>query len=246
MAVSTPSAVRSEALRRRHLLKAVLPVRELALTLALTLALAAAPLRASHDVSRVEQALDRGDLAAAVEAGEALVKAAPESSESWYWAGRAYGEKARHATIFTQLSWAKKCRLAFEKSVALDPRSLDARLALFQYHVYAPRIVGGGLEKAEQDAGVLATLDAARGHWAQALLARKRKDRVRAERELRAAIEADPRWPGARASLVDLYLEADRLPEARTTCEHALAEAPGDTRLTSLLTRITEAQTAHR
>lgn len=213
--------------------------------LVLGLALAPVALQAAGGAASVESALDKGDLTSAVEAGESLVKESP-TSESWYWLGRAYGEKARRASIFTQLSWAKKCRLAFEKSVSLDPRSVDARMALLQYHVHAPRIVGGGLDKAQDDVGVLAKLDAARGHWAEGLVATKRKDLARAERELLAAIEADPEWAGAKASLVEIYVETRRFPQARAMCERALEQAPGDVRLTSLLAQITSEESRRR
>jgi tetratricopeptide (TPR) repeat protein len=74
-----------------------------------------------------------------------------ESTNSQYhlWLGRAYGHRAQRASILWQFPLARKVKFHFEKSVQLDPDNVDARADLAEYYLKAPRILGGGKEKAE-------------------------------------------------------------------------------------------------
>ncbi|MCM3876822.1 MAG: hypothetical protein NEA02_10425, partial [Thermoanaerobaculia bacterium] len=73
-------------------------------------------------VEPVKAALKAEQLDAAVAAGEKAVKEQPENAEAHLWLGRAYGQKAIKASLFSQLGWAKKCKASFEKAVVLDPK----------------------------------------------------------------------------------------------------------------------------
>jgi tetratricopeptide (TPR) repeat protein len=74
-----------------------------------------------------------------------------DSANSQYhlWLGRAYGYSAQRASILWQFPLARKVKIHFEKSVELDPDNIDARADLAEYYLKAPRILGGGKEKAE-------------------------------------------------------------------------------------------------
>lgn len=77
-----------------------------------------------------------------------------DSSNSQYhlWLGRAYGYSAQRASILWQFPLARKVKVHFEKAVTLDPDNIDARADLAEYYLKAPRILGGGKEKAEVQA----------------------------------------------------------------------------------------------
>jgi tetratricopeptide (TPR) repeat protein len=74
-----------------------------------------------------------------------------DSANSQYhlWLGRAYGYSAQRASILWQFPLALKVKSHFEKAVELDPDNIDARADLAEYYLKAPRILGGGKEKAE-------------------------------------------------------------------------------------------------
>jgi tetratricopeptide (TPR) repeat protein len=147
---------------------------------------------ASSAFVTVKEALKAENWDGAVVAGERAVQELPDSSEAHVWLGRAYGQKAMKASIFSQMGLAKKCRASFEKAVALDPRSADARVDLIQYYAIAPGIVGGGMDKARIEVKVLDGLDPALGALMSGYLLAREKKSVEAEAEYRRAISLKP------------------------------------------------------
>ncbi|MBL8112889.1 MAG: tetratricopeptide repeat protein [Acidobacteria bacterium] len=139
----------------------------------------------------MKKALEGGDVDAAVAAGEKAVKLAPSSAEVFHWMGRSYGSKALEASIFTKISWGKKCRDAWERAALLEPTNIGVRMDLIRFHMLAPGIAGGDKEKAKQQAAEIAKLDAGRGHLASGMIARMEKDLPLAEKEYRKAYEMD-------------------------------------------------------
>lgn len=119
------------------------------------------------------------------------------------WLGRAYGEKADRVGFLSAAGMAKKVRVAFEHAVELDPKNWEARTDLAEFYLEAPGIVGGGKDKARQQADALMPLNPPMAHWVQARIADKEKDTVTAEREYRAMVAAS--HSGTRA-LLDLAL----------------------------------------
>ena len=57
---------------------------------------------------------------------------------------------------------------------------------LGEFYAEAPGIIGGGKDKARQQADALMSLDPAIGHWVLARIAEKEKDPAKAESEYRA------------------------------------------------------------
>lgn len=146
---------------------------------------------ASAAFTSMKKALEGGDVDGAVAAGEKAVKLAPGNAEVFHWMGRSYGSKALEASIFTKISWGKKCRDAWEKAAQLEPTNIGVRMDLIRFHMLAPGIAGGDKEKAKQQAAEIAKLDAGRGHLASGMIARMEKDLPRAEKEYRMAYEMD-------------------------------------------------------
>jgi tetratricopeptide (TPR) repeat protein len=127
---------------------------------------------------------DRG-----ISACEKAVAIEPGNGEYHLWLGRIYGGKADDSGPFTAARLAGHVRTEFETAVKLLPNSVDAHSDLAEFYLEAPGIVGGGRDKAIQQANSLAQLDAARAHWVNARIAEKKKDLRTAEAEYRAAID---------------------------------------------------------
>lgn len=123
----------------------------------------------------------------------------PQKSLYSLWLGRVYGEKADRVRFLSAAGLAKKVRASFERAVELDPRSWEARTDLAEFYAEAPGMVGGGKDKAREQARMLMTFNPAMAHWVLARVAEKDKDPAAAEREYRAAITES--HSGARAWL---------------------------------------------
>jgi len=131
-----------------------------------------------------------GDWDRGVSDCEKAVTLAPDNSQFHLWLGRIYGEKADKASFLTAAGLARRVAREFEAAVHLNPRSIDARTDLAEFYLEAPGIVGGGRDKAEQQASQLQGLDPAKAHWVNARIAEKKKEFPQAESEYRAAIDA--------------------------------------------------------
>jgi len=113
----------------------------------------------------------------------------PGNSRFHLWLGRVYGGKADRANFLAQASLVGKVRGEFERAVQLNPKDVDARLDLAEFYYSAPGIVGGGEEKAREQARSIATVNAGREHWVYARIAERKKDHATAEREYRQYID---------------------------------------------------------
>lgn len=130
---------------------------------------------------------------AAVASAEKAVALNPQSSVYHEWLGKAYGEKAEHAAMFSALSLAKKARKEFARAVELDERNLSAYQALIEFDCSAPGIAGGGEDKARPEIARVAALDAAEGHYAEGNCRRQKKDFAAADDEFTKALELHPK-----------------------------------------------------
>jgi tetratricopeptide (TPR) repeat protein len=113
----------------------------------------------------------------------------PESSDFHLWLGRVYGQKADRTNFVVAASLAGKVHAEFERAVQLNAKNLDARLDLSEFYVEAPGFMGGGEEKARQQAQSVGVLSKGREHWVFARIADHKKDAATAEGEYRQYIE---------------------------------------------------------
>ncbi|HEY6369244.1 MAG TPA: tetratricopeptide repeat protein [Candidatus Sulfotelmatobacter sp.] len=143
------------------------------------------------------------------------------------WLGRVYGEKADRAGFMSAAGLAKKVRSSFERAVELDPRSWAARTDLAEFYVEAPGIVGGGKDKARQQADALMPINPGMAHWVLARIASKEKDASEAEREYRAAITASHSGTRAWLDLAIFLRHANRLEEMEQAL-HTMESSPVD------------------
>jgi tetratricopeptide (TPR) repeat protein len=131
----------------------------------------------------------------AITSAEKAVALDPQNSVYHEWLGRAYGEKADHAAMFSALSLAKRARKEFERAVQLDERNFSAYQALIEFDCSAPSIAGGGEDKAAPEIAKLAAMDAAEGHYAAGNCRRQKKDLAAADAEFDKALELHPKSP---------------------------------------------------
>jgi len=125
----------------------------------------------------------------------------------------------------------KALERAVEKAVQLDPENLEAINDLFSYYLDAPGWLGGGLRKAEALAERIGRLDEAEYQYAEAQLAKKRKQYAAAERHLRRAVELEPGDVGRRIDLAEFLADRGRLQESDEVFERAREIAPDSPKL---------------
>ncbi len=113
----------------------------------------------------------------------------PQNSRFHLWLGRVYGEKADRANFMAAAGLAGKVRGEFERAVQLNPKDVEARLDLAEFYVDAPAIVGGGEQKAREQAQFVGAMSPAREHWIYARIAEHKKDSAAAEREYHQYID---------------------------------------------------------
>ena len=138
-------------------------------------------------LSRAYYAIEQWDYA--VKNGERAVNLAPEIANYHLWLGREYGEKANAANPLSAASLAKKTKAEFEQAVKLDPANVQAHADLAEYYTDAPSIMGGGTDKARDQAAQVAKYDQATSHWILSIIAEKEKRYPDAEKELQEAIK---------------------------------------------------------
>src|SRR5258707_4908289 len=130
----------------------------------------------------------------AIKSAEKAVAIDPQNSIYHEWLGRAYGEKADHASWFSAISLAKKTRKEFETAVQLDAKNYSARQVLIEFDCSAPGLVGGGEEKAWPQIKQLAEMDAAEGHFAAGDCRRHKKGFALSEEEFAQKLGRNPKY----------------------------------------------------
>lgn len=101
---------------------------------------------------------------------ERAARLAPNDARVQNALGDAYGLMAQNAGLLSKLGWAKKCRAAYERAVRLAPANTAFRWSLLGYNLVAPRIAGGGYDRALAQAEEIRRLDSAEGRSAFATI----------------------------------------------------------------------------
>jgi tetratricopeptide (TPR) repeat protein len=190
------------------------------------------------EVAQINAQLAAGELDAAIKQAEAWVEREPQSSVAHLWLGRVYGRQAIEANVFTKLSWAGKCREAWETAIKLDPANIDARFDLLGFYLAAPGIAGGGRDKAEATLPEIDALHASFGELARGQIAASGEDLAAALRHFQAAVAADPESIRARTALSSLHLREKRNGEARAVWQQLFEGDPGNAYATYQLGRM--------
>ncbi len=173
-------------------------------------------------LSRAYYAIEQWDNAIAN--GEKAVALDQNNSKYHLWLGREYGEKAAAVNPLSAASLAKKTKNEFEQAVKLDPANVPARADLSEYYTDAPSIMGGGLDKARDQAAQVARYDEATSHWILAIVAEKEKNYTAAESQLQQAIKVAKNPAQYWMNLASFYRRRARLDDMQKAISQALAQ----------------------
>lgn len=173
-------------------------------------------------LSRAYYAIEQWDNA--VRNGEKAVSLAPDNSMYHLWLGREYGEKANAANPLSAASLAKKAKAEFEQAVKLDPTNVQAHADLAEYYTDAPSIMGGGTDKARDQATQVAKYDQAMSHWILAIVAEKEKRYPDAEKELHEAIKVAKNPAQYWMNLASFYRRRSQPDNMQKAISQALAQ----------------------
>jgi tetratricopeptide (TPR) repeat protein len=146
--------------------------------------------RSAYLLSQVKAAF--GDLEAAVPLAEKAVALDSNRADYHLQLGIVCGETAEKASLFAKAGWAHRFKEETDKAAALDPKNIDARFALMEYYLQAPRLMGGSKAKAGDMVEEISRINPARGYLAQARLAQEDKDAAREEAAFLKALAAAP------------------------------------------------------
>jgi tetratricopeptide (TPR) repeat protein len=180
---------------------------------------------ALHCMGRIYVEMDKpGD---AIGWFEKAVSANDKVSAHHLWLANALGEQAPHTNKFKLPFLARRVKSEFDKAVALDSSSVDARHGLIMYYSHAPGMFGGDMNKAKAQAREIEKLDPMRGHVEMAvLLESKDKDTASAEAEFKAAVEASPDSAFGYSNLAQFYRRQKRYDDAIAVYENLLRVKP--------------------
>lgn len=193
--------------------------------------------------ARVPLAMGRVHLAEretdqAIESLERAVNLDTTSAEARLWLGRAVMERARTASKLRRPGLAKRVKAAFERAVALDPRSVDARRALLDFYLMAPSALGGGKDRARAQADSIHASNYLRGRLAYAAIRQKEKDVAGAAREVHAALEEFPDSAAAHYAMAELWTAVGARDSAAAAYDGLLTRWPGEYRARCELGRV--------
>ncbi len=156
------------------------------------------------------------------------VKLDAQNSVDHDWLGRAFGQKASHASFLTAYSLGKQTRSEFEAAVKLNPNNADALVDVGTFYQQAPGIVGGGTDKAQAIAAQLDKMNPKQAHLLRANIAEGQKDYVTAEKELKAAIAAAPHPADLWTNLAGFYQRRSRWTDFDSAIQNSETAAEKD------------------
>jgi tetratricopeptide (TPR) repeat protein len=208
-------------------LSPLLPAALMLLVATAPIAVGAQAGRAAYDEGR--RLMSANEPAKAEKQFERAISAEPNVSLYHLWLGNAVGEQAQNASVLRQPFMARRIKAEFEKAVELDPTSIDAREGLLGFFLQAPAVMGGGLDKAQEQAREIGRLHVIRGHMATARIAWHQKDTVATERAHRAAISAWPDSAGPTIQFAQRLQGWNRNADAFATYDAFLARQPRHT-----------------
>ena len=156
---------------------------------------------------------------------EEATEANDKVADYFNWLGNTYGTIASDANLIRQGMLAPKMKSAWEKTIALDPKNLDACTSLIQYYLRAPGFMGGSVEKAREVAGQILKIKPAEGHRALGNIYMHEKKTAEAEKEFILMAKTDPAYASA---LANFYTGQKQYDKAFQLFEEAIQKTPAD------------------
>jgi predicted Zn-dependent protease len=152
----------------------------------------------------------------------------PRSSEYQLWLARAIGMQAQRANVLRQPFLARRTKAAVDKAIALDAGNIEAREMRWQFYSMAPGIMGGGDDKAREEAAEIMRRNRYRGQFIALQMAGRAKDNAAIERSLKALVNEFPDSIAAASSYSSWLADHARVPEAFAVVDALQRRRPGD------------------
>lgn len=166
---------------------------------------------ADHDCSPAAPAADLfllgkikvhcGDYAAAIKVLSQAVALAPAESDYQLWLGNSYAWAASTADLKKRAQWGRKSLRAYQAAIQLQPGNLSARLSLLNFYRQVPRVFGGGLARAYNEAEEIRRRDPIQGTYAFAVLYAHEQRSAQAATALATVLANNPHHYGANVAL---------------------------------------------
>jgi len=113
----------------------------------------------------------------------------PTEANYYYKYGGVLGMKAKSSNKFKALGMISEVKLSFEKAISLNPKHIEARVALVELYLQLPGIVGGSEKKALLYANEIAQISAVDGYLSKGHIAEYFGRYKEAEVQYKKAIE---------------------------------------------------------
>ena len=113
----------------------------------------------------------------------------PTEANYYYKYGGVLGMKAKSSNKFKALGMISEVKLSFEKAISLNPKHIEARVALVELYLQLPGIVGGSEKKALLYANEIAQISAVDGYLSKGHIAEYFGRYKEAEVQYKKAVE---------------------------------------------------------
>ena len=136
----------------------------------------------------------------------------PSEANYYYKYGGVLGMKAKESNKFKALGLISEVKSSFEKAISLNPKHIEARLALVELYLQLPGIVGGSEKKALLYANEIAQISAVDGYLSKGHIAEYLGRFKEAEVQYKKAVEIS-KSKNAYRILANLYKNKMGQPE---------------------------------
>ncbi len=136
----------------------------------------------------------------------------PSEANYYYKYGGVLGMKAKESNKFKALGLISEVKSSFEKAISLNPKHIEARLALVELYLQLPGIVGGSEKKALLYANEIAQISAVDGYLSKGHIAEYFGGFKEAEVQYKKAVEIS-KSKNAYRILANLYKNKMGQPE---------------------------------
>lgn len=136
----------------------------------------------------------------------------PSEANYYYKYGGVLGMKAKESNKFKALGLISEVKSSFEKAISLNPKHIEARLALVELYLQLPGIIGGSEKKALLYANEIAQISAVDGYLSKGHIAEYFGRFKEAEVQYKKAVEIS-KSKNAYRILANLYKNKMGQPE---------------------------------
>jgi tetratricopeptide (TPR) repeat protein len=89
---------------------------------------------------------------------EEAIELNDKNADYYFWYGNALGNEIQTANVLKQAMMAGDILEAYENAIEVNPDHVGAHIGAAQYYLQAPGIMGGDIDKAKEQAGILKSL----------------------------------------------------------------------------------------